>query len=217
MEGLLMSADGELYGVSIKNSSAGTQTVFMSGTNNCNLTTTIQGYTGTTDIINTTPVVNPYGFLSIPDQAYNAVIGNMGIRSQQPFVFGYTNAVQSTSPLTLAAGETGLYNSTTYSFELKLAEVRARFAGISCKLFNGNSSQTIFDDVITEILDMISYLNTTVFTTYNTHTHISSAPTVATSPPTPLLTSYVPTGNLTTDQTYLNANHCFIDDAGTTL
>jgi phage gp45-like len=210
-----MLVENNLYSVSLKSSTAGAQTVFLKGSNNCNLTTTIQGYTGTTDVIKTSPVINPYGFLSIPDRAYTAVIGNMGIRSQQPFVIGYSNGVKSTSPISLVAGETGLYNSTSYSLELKLAEVRARFNSISCKLFNGNSDQKIFQDVITEILDMISYINLMVVVPYNVHIHGIAG--TQTTVPTVLLTPYVPTGNLNTDQTYLNTDKCFIDDNGANL
>ena len=217
-----MLIDDRLYSVAMKSSTAGAQTVFLAGTNQCNLTTTIQGYTGTTDIVQTSPVINPYGFLSIPDQAYNAVVGNMGIRSQQPVVLGYSNGVKATSPIAVQAGETGLYNSTSYSLELKLAEVRARFNSISCKMINGDSTQKIFEDVITEILDMISYINTSVVTPYNTHVHLvaalpSTGATIPTLVPAPLLTPYTPTGRMNTDQTYLNNNKCFIDDSGAVL
>lgn len=209
-----MLTDPMLYSVSLKSSAAGANTVFVK--DSCNLTTTIQGYTGTTDVVKTSPVVNPYGFSSIPDQSYTAVVGNMGIRSQQPVVLGYTNGVTSASPLAIEAGETGLYNSTSYAIELKLTEVRARFNGISCKIMNGDSTQQILIDTVGELISLISYINTNVVIPYNIHVHTVPGPATS-SVPTVLLTPFTENPNLPTDQTYLNNNECFINNEGAVL
>lgn len=160
------------YNVTLKTAASGTNTIFLKGVNNCNLTTTIIGLTSSSDTITKTPVVNPYGFASIPDNnSYTAIVGNIGIRSQIPVVFGYTNSIKSTSPLTLSPGESGLYNSTDLSLELKLTELRARFNGISSKIINGNAGQQLYSDILGEMIDLMSYLNTQTQTIYNNHIH----------------------------------------------
>lgn len=160
------------YNVTLKTAASGVNTVFMKGVNNCNLTTTIIGLTSSSDTVSQVPVINPYGFASMPDNnSYTAIVGNVGIRSQIPVVLGYTNGVQSTSPLALEAGETGLYNSTNLSLELKLTELRARFNGISSKIINGNAGQQLYSDILGEMIDLMAYLNIQTQTIYNTHIH----------------------------------------------
>lgn len=160
-----------LYNVALKTASSGNATVYLPGENNCNFTTTIMGLTASNDTLTNIPVSNPYGFASMPDKSYTAVIGSLGIRSQSPVVLGYTNGVKSISPLQLAQGETGLYNSTNFSFEMKLTELRARFNGISCKIVNGNADQILLSDIFNEFIDLVSYLNTQTQSIYNTHIH----------------------------------------------
>lgn len=162
----------DLYNVCLKTASSGIATVYLPGTNNTNFTTTILGLTASLDTITNTPVINPYGFGSLPDNSsYTAIVGNLGIRNQQPVVFGYTNGVKESSPLELSAGETGLYNSTDFSFELKLTELRARFNGISSKIINGNAGQQLYSDILGEMIDLMGYLNTQTQTIYNNHIH----------------------------------------------
>jgi len=162
----------DLYNVCLKTASSGTATVYLPGINNTNFTTTILGLTASQDTITNTPVVNPYGFASLPDNNnYTAIVGSVGIRNQMPVVLGYTNAIKSSSPLLLAAGETGLYNSTDFSLELKLTELRARFNGISSKIINGNAGQQLYSDILGEMIDLMTYLNTQTQTRYNTHIH----------------------------------------------
>ncbi len=167
-----MSDIRDLYSVCLKTASSGTATVYLPGINNVTFTTTIVGLTASQDTITNTPVVNPYGFASMPDNMnYTAIIGNLGIRNQVPIVLGYTNAVKSDSPLELEQGETGLYNSTDFSLELKLTELRARFNGISSKIINGNAGQKLYSDILGEMIDLMSYLNTQTQTIYNNHIH----------------------------------------------
>ncbi len=162
----------DLYNVCLKTSSSGTATVYLPGVNNTNFTTTIIGLTASLDTITNAPVINPYGFASMPDDInYTAIVGNLGIRNQQPVVLGYTNSIKSDSPLELEQGETGLYNSTDFSFELKLTEVRARFNDISCKLINGNAGQQLYSDILGEMIELMGYLNTQTQTIYNNHIH----------------------------------------------
>lgn len=159
------------YNVAIKTAASGTNTVFMNGVNNCNITTTIIGLTSSSDTISNVPVINPYGFASLPNNnSYTAVVGNVGIRSQIPVVLGYTNGVQSTSPLALEQGETGLYNSTNFSLELKLTELRARFNGISSKIINGDAGQQLYSDILGEMIDGMTFLNQQILI-YNSHIH----------------------------------------------
>lgn len=160
-----------LYNVCLKTASSGEATVYLKGENNTNFTTTIQGLTAGQDTITNTPVVNPYGFASIPDnQSYTAVIGNLGIRNQIPVVLGYTNSVKEASPLDMDAGETALYNSTDFSLELKLTELRARFNGISSKVINGDAGQRLYSDLFGEMIALFQALNDRV-TLYNAHIH----------------------------------------------
>ena len=161
-----------LYNVCLKTASSGQATVYLKGENNTNFTTTILGLTAGQDTITKTPVVNPYGFASVPDnKAYTAIVGNIGIRNQIPAVLGYTNSVKSTSPLDIQAGETALYNSTDFSLELKLTELRARFNGISSKIINGDAGQKLYADILGELIDLVQYLNIQTQTIYNTHIH----------------------------------------------
>ncbi len=167
-----MSNISDLYNVCLKTASSGTATVYLPGINNTNFTTTIIGLTASQDTITNTAVINSYGFASMPDNAnYTAVIGNLGIRNQLPVVLGYTNGIKSSSPLQLDQGETGLYNSTEFSFELKLTEIRARFNDISCKLINGNAGQQLYSDILGEMIELMGYLNTQTQTIYNNHIH----------------------------------------------
>ncbi len=162
----------DLYSVCLKTASSGTATVYLPGVNNTNFTTTILGFTAGQDKMTNTPVLNPYGFASMPDNiSYTAVLGNLGIRNQQPIVLGYTNSIKSTSPLELVQGETGLYNSTDFSLELKLTELRARFNGISSKVINGNAGQKLYSDILGEMIILMGYLNTQTQTIYNNHIH----------------------------------------------
>lgn len=162
----------DLYNVCLKTASSGTATVYLPGVNNTNFTTTIIGLTASQDTIEKTTVVNPYGFASMPDNnSYTAVIGNLGIRNQIPTVLGYTNSIKSTSPLNIQQGETGLYNSTDFSFELKLTELRARFNGISSKIINGDAGQRLYSDILGEMIDLMDYLNNQTQNKYNTHIH----------------------------------------------
>lgn len=195
--------DENQYNVALKTAASGTNTIFMNGVNNCNFTTTIIGLTSSSDTISNTPVINPYGFASMPDNSsYTAVVGNIGIRSQIPVVLGYTNGVQSTSPLKIVAGETALYNSTDFSLELKLTELRARFNGISSKIINGNAGQQLYSDILGEMIDLMTYLNLQTQTIYNTHIHnlggTSGGTLVVTIPPlnidTSTLTVIAPAG-----------------------
>lgn len=160
-----------MYNTALKTGSAGQATVFTPGVNNLCFSTTIMGLTASTDTLTLNPVVNPYGYASMPDQNYSAVIGNLGIRSQFPVVLGYTNAVKATSPLQQVAGETALYNSTNFSFELKLTELRARFNGISSKIVNGNADQKLLSDIFNEFIDLVTYLNLQTQSIYNNHIH----------------------------------------------
>lgn len=212
----------DLYGVSIKTSVAGETCTFSPGVGECNLTTIIIGFTGTKDVILDSPVVNPFGFISIPDTNYLAVIGNQGIRSQQPFVFGFTNSVRSDSALDIQPGESAVYSvgvspNPGIILEMKLTEMRAKFHSIQCKMINGNSTQKILSDLVGELIDFLSFYNSSILTIYNTHTHISATPGNPTAVPVPLLVSYTASFPLTTDQTYLNNNQCFIDNTGTNL
>ena len=78
-----------LYNVCLKTASSGEATVYLKGENNTNFTTTIQGLTAAQDMITNTPVINSYGFASMPDnQSYTAIVGNLGIRNQIPVVLG---------------------------------------------------------------------------------------------------------------------------------
>jgi phage gp45-like len=163
--------NSHMYNTALKTAAGGAATVYLPGVNNCNFTTTIVGLSASTDTWTVTPVVAPYGFASMPDQNYTAVVGSLGIRSQAPVVLGYTNAVKSTSPLQQVAGETALYNSTNFSFEVKLTELRARFNGISCKIVNGNADQKLLSDIFNEFIDLVTYLNLQTQTIYNTHIH----------------------------------------------
>jgi phage gp45-like len=161
-----------LYNVCLKTASSGEETVYLKGENNTNFTTTIQGLTAGQDSITKTPVLNPYGFASMPDnQSYTAIIGNVGIRNQIPIVLGYTNSVKQASPLNIAPGETAIYNSTDFSLELKLTELRARFNGISSKIINGDAGQKLYADILGEMIELMQYLNTQTQTIYNTHIH----------------------------------------------
>jgi hypothetical protein len=161
-----------LYSVCLKTAASGVATVYLKGENNANFTTTIQGLTAAQDTITKTPVVNPYGFASMPDnQNYTAIVGNVGIRNQIPIVLGYTNSVKEASPLDIQAGETAMYNSTEFSLELKLTELRARFNGISSKVINGDAGQRLYSDILGEMIELMQYLNTQTQTIYNLHTH----------------------------------------------
>jgi len=160
-----------LYNVCLKTASSGEATVYLKGENNTNFTTTIQGLTAAQDMITNTPVINSYGFASMPDnQSYTAIVGNLGIRNQIPVVLGYTNSVKEASPLDIAAGETAMYNSTDFSLELKLTELRARFNGISSKVINGDAGQKLYSDILGEMIDHLQFLNTQI-QIYNTHIH----------------------------------------------
>lgn len=162
----------DLYNVALKTAASGKATVYLPGENNCNFTTTILGLTANSDVITNVPVVNPYGFASMPDdQSYTAVIGNLGIRNQLNVVLGYTNGVKQTSPLQLQKGETGLFNSTHYAIEVKLTELKARFKDLSCKFINGNAGQKLYSDIFNEFILLVDYLNLQTQTIYNLHVH----------------------------------------------
>jgi len=212
-----------LYSVSLKSSIAGANTVFSIG-NSCNLLTNIQGYTGTTDIVTSCPIVSPFGFIGIPDSNYIAAVGNMGIRSQQPIVLGYSNTIRADSALDLQPGESGIFSVGTspnpgLALEMKLTEMRAKFHSISCKIMNGDSTNKILLDLLGELIDYFSYFNTNIVAIYNLHTHTSATPGSPTGTPNPpnVFTPYTESFPLATDQTYLTGNHGFIDNNGTTL
>lgn len=236
------------YSICLKTASSGFATVYLPGINNTNFTTTIQGLTASLDTITNTPVVNPYGFASMPDNTYyTAVVGNLGIRNQFPVVLGYTNGVKTSSPLDIVAGESALYNSTDFSLELKLTEMRARFNGISCKLANGNSIQEIFSDILNEMQLFLTFFNEQV-TIFNSHVHdlpatlplgieVISPPgggtctvtgsgpaipipvvtTTPTGPPTTEMIDYAFTEPIVVDTTYVDNNFIFIDNEGEIL
>lgn len=210
----------DLYSVCLKTASSGVATVYLKGENNTNFTTTIEGLTAGQDSITNTPVVNPYGFASIPDnQSYTAIIGNVGVRNQIPVVLGYTNSVKQASPLDIQAGETAMYNSTDFSLELKLTELRARFNGISSKIINGDAGQRLYADILGELIDLVQYLNTQTQTKYNLHTHIVTGitlggDTVTSAVPIPIMTPYTFSNPIVSDNTYVTDKKLYIDNNG---
>lgn len=172
--------------------------------------------------IDTATYVQPYGFVSVPNNGTNTVVANLGINGLQNVALGCINVLPTSSPLDLVMGETALFSNNFY-FQVKNTGVFYKYNGYTATACSGEDTQTILLDVVTQLIDIYSQISS-IWTQLNNHQHIVNGISTGTGS----VTSVSMSGSGTTitpgtinpvipeDQTFLENGQLLIDENGVT-
>jgi phage gp45-like len=180
---------------------------------------TLDGYA-----VDNMPLIQPYGYTSLPPDNTSCTYTSSGNGYYDAFVSGFTNQQADTSNLDgLVAGESATWNSTNFTRQLKLGGAFDCFTGAMAKIttaaINGGNTNKVLIDLCAEITALESYINDFV-TAYNIHIHSGVTTGSGDSAvPTVTETGYTPTSDFNTDSTFLNQSPIqnYIDSNGKVL
>lgn len=156
------------------------------------------------------PLIQPYGFCSIPMDNISCDYSSLGSGFYGVYVNGYAVRQGDTSNLSgMIKGETATYNSTNFTRQLKQNGAFDVFTGaidkITTAAINGGNTNQILIDLCAEIKALETFINNFITNRYNTHLHSGVQTGSGNSAiPTVTATSYLPTGNFNRDESFLN-------------